>query len=160
MAGLVGLSTPARSPDYPGRDRASILPMAEMGCSSDGPRHSPALSHTARAIVLQAIWAAVLVATGSYRALFTRSDLHGMDLSCGWPSVSSGPSAAGYAPAYRVWLYPALPVLFAVSALAVALNQMASNLAVSSAGSPDGPGRWPIYHFFLRPRTGDRLRMH
>jgi APA family basic amino acid/polyamine antiporter len=121
----------------------------------------PRFRTPARAIVLQAIWAAVLVATGSYRALFTRviytEWIFFALMAIGLMLARRQPA---YVPAYRVWLYPALPVLFAVSALAVALNQMASNPADSAMGLLLVLAGWPIYHFFLRPRTGEPIAHH
>jgi APA family basic amino acid/polyamine antiporter len=103
----------------------------------------------------------VLVATGSYRALFTRviytEWIFFALMAIGLMLARRRP---GYAPAYRVWLYPALPVLFAVSALAVALNQMASNPADSAIGLLLVLAGWPIYQVFLRPRTGEPIAHH
>ena len=66
----------------------------------------------ARAIVLQAIWAAALVATGSYRALFTRviytEWIFFALLALG---LLLARRKSDYVPAYRVWGFPILPVL-------------------------------------------------
>jgi APA family basic amino acid/polyamine antiporter len=78
-----------------------------------------------RAIVLQAAWAAVLIGTGSYRALFTRV------VYTEWIFFAMLALAlftlrrrTDYAPAYRAWGYPVLPALFIVSSLGIVLNQM------------------------------------
>ncbi|HXV87105.1 MAG TPA: amino acid permease, partial [Gemmatimonadales bacterium] len=68
------------------------------------------------AIVLQGIWASVLVATGTFRALFTRV------VYTEW--IFFGLMAVGlvllrrrsdYRPRYRIWGYPVVPLVFALS---------------------------------------------
>jgi APA family basic amino acid/polyamine antiporter len=80
------------------------------------------------AIVVQAIWASLLVATGTFRALFTRV------VYTEW--IFFGLLAVGLMllrgrrdvrREYSVWGYPVLPVLFIVSSFAVAVNAMISN---------------------------------
>ena len=96
------------------------------------------------AIVLQAVWASVLVATGSYRALFTRV------VYTEW--IFFGLMAAGifllrrragYAPTYRAWGYPILPIVFIVSTAVIVINELIVNpreritgLAIVLAGLP------------------------
>ncbi|HEX7051944.1 MAG TPA: amino acid permease [Longimicrobiales bacterium] len=97
-----------------------------------------------RAIALQAVWASVLVATGSYRALFTRvvyTEWIFFALMAAGLFVLR--RRTGYAPAYRVRAHPVLPALFILVALAVVLNQVASQpvnavigLAIVAAGLP------------------------
>jgi APA family basic amino acid/polyamine antiporter len=114
----------------------------------------PRFRTPARAITMQAIWAAVLVATGSYRALFSRV------IYTEWiffalmaVGLMLARRRADYEPRYRVWGYPALPLIFAVSALAVALNQLAVNPKDSAIGLLLVLAGWPIYRVFLRPPT-------
>ena len=45
---------------------------AEPATDPVASRMSSAVEHYRRAIVLQAVWSSVLVATGTYRSLFTR----------------------------------------------------------------------------------------
>jgi APA family basic amino acid/polyamine antiporter len=80
------------------------------------------------AITLQALWACVLVATGSYRALFTRV------VYTEW--IFFGLMAtgifvlrrrAGYAPTYRAWGYPVLPIVFIVSTAIIVTNELITN---------------------------------
>jgi APA family basic amino acid/polyamine antiporter len=96
------------------------------------------------AIALQALWACVLVATGSYRALFTRV------VYTEW--IFFGLMAAGifllrrranYAPLYRAWGYPILPIIFIVSTAIIVINELITNpreritgLAIVLAGLP------------------------
>jgi len=73
-----------------------------------------------RAIVLQAVWSAVLVATGTYRALFTRvvftEWIFFAVMAIGLVLLRSRP---GYTPAYRARGFPAVPLVFAAAAAVV-----------------------------------------
>jgi APA family basic amino acid/polyamine antiporter len=78
-----------------------------------------------RALLLQAAWAAVLVATGSYRALFTRV------VYTEWIFFALMAAALfrlrrrpGYAPAYRAWGYPVAPALFVAASAAIVVSQL------------------------------------
>jgi APA family basic amino acid/polyamine antiporter len=88
-----------------------------------------------RAIALQAIWASVLVATGSYRALFTRvvytEWIFFALMAIGLMRLRR---RADYAPAYRVWGYPLVPIVFAVSSLYIVANQVISEPKESLIG--------------------------
>jgi APA family basic amino acid/polyamine antiporter len=88
-----------------------------------------------RAIGLQAVWSSVLVATGSYRVLFTRV------VYTEW--IFFGMLAAGlfllrrradYAPPYRAWGYPVLPALFVASTAAIVINQVVAQPLESASG--------------------------
>jgi APA family basic amino acid/polyamine antiporter len=77
------------------------------------------------AILAQAVWASVLVATGSYRALFTRV------VYTEW--IFFGLMAAGifvlrrrpgYAPRYRAWGHPVLPAIFIASTVIIVATQL------------------------------------
>lgn len=88
-----------------------------------------------RAVVLQAVWASVLVLTGTYRALFTRVIYTewiffgllgvGLVLLRRRADLESG---------YRVWGYPAVPVLFALAAFAIVANQVWAQPVDSALG--------------------------
>ena len=89
-----------------------------------------------RAIVLQAIWASVLVATGTYRALFTRV------IYTEW--IFFGLMVLGlfvlrrrpdYAPTYRAWGYPVLPVIFILASFFIVANQIVSEPRESLTGT-------------------------
>jgi APA family basic amino acid/polyamine antiporter len=107
-----------------------------------------------RAIILQAIWSSVLVATGTYRALLTRV------IYTEW--IFFGLMAlglillrrrAGYAPDYRMWGSPVLPAIFiAVTAFIVA-NQIISQPASSAAGLLLVVAGLPIYYVWGRRRN-------
>jgi APA family basic amino acid/polyamine antiporter len=88
-----------------------------------------------RAIALQAVWSSVLVATGTFRALFTRVVYTewiffglmavGAVLLRGRPGVKRAYSAPGF---------PALPLLFAAAAFAVVLNLVLAHPRDALAG--------------------------
>jgi APA family basic amino acid/polyamine antiporter len=114
-----------------------------------------------RAILLQAAWAAVLVWTGSYRALFTRviytEWLFFALMALG---LMLARRKSDYVPRYRVWGYPLLPALFALASLAVVVNQVLSDPKSSVLGLLMVLAGWPVYQFFLKPRTGAESAHH
>ncbi len=108
-----------------------------------------------RAIILQGIWACVLLTTGSYRALFTRviytEWIFFALMALGLILARRRPD---YAPRYRVWGYPLVPAFFALAALAVVVNQIASNPADSAIGLGIVLAGLPIYFWMSRhPRA-------
>ncbi|HXI34363.1 MAG TPA: amino acid permease [Gemmatimonadales bacterium] len=106
-----------------------------------------------RAIVLQAVWSAVLVATGTYRALFTRvvftEWLFFAVLAAGLVGLRR---RAGYAPAYRVPGAPVLPLAFAAAALFVAVSQIAAQPRDSAVGLLLVLAGLPVYAWWTRRR--------
>ena len=99
------------------------------------------------AIALQAAWASVLVATGTYRALFTRvvyTEWIFFGLMTAGVFVLR--RRAGYAPAYRAWGYPVLPLVFIVSTAVIAFNQLASDPIESATGLLIVLAGLPIYY--------------
>ncbi len=79
-----------------------------------------------RAIALQAVWASVLVFTGTYRALFTRVIytewiFFGL-MALGLIILRRRP---GVSRQYEMPGYPVVPVVFAISAFAIVANQVA-----------------------------------
>jgi basic amino acid/polyamine antiporter, APA family len=111
-----------------------------------------------RAIALQAVWSCVLVATGSYRALFTRVVytewvFFGM-LAAGLFLLRR---RAGYAPPYRVWGYPFFPALFIVSTAAIVVSQIVAQPLDSVSGLLFVLLGLPVYYIWARkPTTQDR----
>lgn len=88
-----------------------------------------------RAIILQALWSCVLVATGTYRALFTRV------IYTEW--IFFGLMAIGLVllrrrsdlrREYSVWGYPWIPLVFAVSAFAIVAHQVMAEPVSSLTG--------------------------
>jgi APA family basic amino acid/polyamine antiporter len=88
-----------------------------------------------KAILLQAAWSCVLVASGTYRTLFTRVVytewiFFGL-MAIGLFLLRRGP---GIRSSYRMWGYPVTPALFAISSFAIAINQIASSPLESMFG--------------------------
>jgi APA family basic amino acid/polyamine antiporter len=104
-----------------------------------------------RAIVLQAVWSSVLVATGTYRQLFTRV------IYTEW--IFFGLMAAGlfllrrrpgYAPDYRTWGYPLAPAAFAIASFVIVANQIVTDPVESATGLLLVLIGLPIYAIWLR----------
>ena len=74
------------------------------------------------AIVVQAIWASVLVATGTYREIFTQV------IQVEWLFFAAMAIGLfifrrrGLSHGYSVWGYPVVPAVFAICAAAIAVN--------------------------------------
>ncbi len=113
------------------------------------------------AIVLQGVWACVLVATGSYRALFTRV------IYTEW--IFFGLMAAsllilrrrpGYAPPYRVWGHPVLPAIFVASTAAIVVHQIITDPVQSLTGLLLVLAGIPVYHFWAGARRRQERVSH
>jgi amino acid transporter len=104
-----------------------------------------------RAILLQGVWAVILVSTGTYRALFTRvvytEWIFFALMAIGLLRLRSRP---GYAPAYRVWGYPAIPLIFIVSSLGIVINQVISDGLNAWLGLAFVAVGWPVYLVVFR----------
>src|SRR5688572_9821479 len=109
------------------------------------------------AIALQAVWASVLVGTGTYRALFTRV------VYTEW--IFFGLMAAGifilrrrasYAPMYRAWGYPVLPAIFIIATAAIVINQLATDPIESATGLAIVLAGWPLYYLRTLRRVSSR----
>ena len=110
-----------------------------------------------RAIALQAIWSSVLVATGTYRELFTRV------IYTEW--IFFGLMALGLlvfrrrglARAYDAPAFPVLPIGFALAAFAVALHEVVANPVDSALGLGMVALGAPVFYLWTRhaapPRT-------
>jgi len=114
--------------------------------------------HTpARAIVLQAVWSSVLVATDTYQALFTRvvytEWIFFALLAVGLFVLRRRP---GYAPRYRIAGFPVVPALFAVASLGIVLKQVAADPRNSVGGLLFVLLGWPVYHWWVRLKPTDR----
>ncbi|MEP6730030.1 MAG: amino acid permease [bacterium] len=106
-----------------------------------------------RAIVLQGAWSSVLVATGTYRALFTRV------VYTEWIFFGLLAAAlfllrrrADYAPRYRIWGYPVLPALFVVSTAAIVVNQIIHEPFDSALGLGLVLAGVPVYYAWARQK--------
>jgi APA family basic amino acid/polyamine antiporter len=106
-----------------------------------------------RAILLQALWASVLVLTGSYATLFGRVIY--MEwfffalMTAGVFVLRQRPS---YQPAYRMWAYPIAPLLFIVASAAIVLNQLRSQPSEALFGAAVVASGWPVALWVTRRR--------
>ena len=107
------------------------------------------------AILLQAVWASVLVGTGSYRALFTRV------VYTEW--IFFGMMALGIyvfrrrtdlKRDYSMWGYPVTPALFALAAFAIVINQVIATPLDSAFGLGFVLLGVPVYYVWMRLRDG------
>jgi len=110
-----------------------------------------------RAIVLQAVWASVLVATGTFRALFTRVVytewiFFGL-MAIGLVLLRRRP---GLTRDYSIRGYPVLPLLFALAAFAVVVNEVVANPAGTMSGLGLVLAGLPVYYYWARKRPGPR----
>ena len=99
----------------------------------------------------------LLVSTGTYRALFTRV------VYTEW--IFFGLMAAGifvlrrrsgYAPAYRAWGYPMLPLLFIVATAVIVVNQLAADPVESATGLLIVLAGLPVYYLRTSRRVSPR----
>ena len=105
-----------------------------------------------RAIVLQGIWASVLVATGTFRVLFTRV------VYTEW--FFFGVMAAGLfvlrrrgaERGYSVWGYPVMPLVFMASCFAIVIYQIITDTANSLEGLLILGAGVPVYYIWLGRR--------
>ncbi|MFQ5743653.1 MAG: APC family permease [Acidobacteriota bacterium] len=104
-----------------------------------------------RSILLQAIWSSVLVATGTYRTLFTRV------VYTEW--IFFGLMAIGLfilrhrrdlSHDYSVWGYPSIPIVFIVAAFAIVTNQIVSDVTGSLSGLLLVLVGLPVYYLWAR----------
>lgn len=104
-----------------------------------------------RAIMFQAVWAAVLVATGTYRALFTRV-VYTEWIFFGLMAIGLVllRRRTGYAPRHRMWGYPVLPIVFAVASAAIVINQVVSDPRESAIGLAIVAVGLPVHFLWTR----------
>jgi APA family basic amino acid/polyamine antiporter len=106
-----------------------------------------------RALALQAVWSCALVATGTYRELFTRviytEWLFFALMAIGLIRLRRRP---GYRPVYAVWGYPAVPLLFAAAAVVVAALQIAADPVKAATGLGIVVLGLPVYRLWVYDR--------
>jgi APA family basic amino acid/polyamine antiporter len=114
-----------------------------------------------RAIVLQAIWSSVLVATGTFRALFTRvvytEWIFFALMAIGLMLLRKRTDVSRQ---YSIPLYPIAPLLFIVSSLAIVVNTLISNPKDASIGLGLVLLGLPVWYTWLRKpsaKTVDRV---
>ena len=152
MSGIVAVSTF-------GALNGVILsgPRAYLAMARDGLLTSWAAAihprfHTPhRAILLQGVWAVILVATGTYRALFTRvvytEWIFFALMAAGLFRLRNRPD---YKPAYRVWGYPAVPIVFIAASGFIVAHQLVSDALNAWTGLLFVAAGWPVYLVFFR----------
>ena len=128
--------------------------MAQDGLWFSWARQLHPTFHTpGRAILLQGVWASVLVLTGTYRALFTRviytEWIFFALLAVGVVLLRRRP---GYAPAWRMPLVPLAPILFVIVSVAIVFNQIRADLANSAIGFLIVVSGIPAYYLWARRR--------
>ncbi len=110
-----------------------------------------------RAIVLQALVASVLVATGSFRALFTRvvytEWIFFALMAVGLMRLRRRPELTRD---YAIWGYPVLPVIFVVAALLVVVNQIVANPAETLTGLGLVLAGLPVFYLWAKPHDHRR----
>jgi len=106
------------------------------------------------AILAQALWSSVLVATGTYRQLFTRvvytEWIFFAVMTIGLFRLRRRSS---YRPAYRVAGYPLIPALFVVACAAIVINQFAADPRDGVIGLFFILSGLPVYYLWARKRT-------
>lgn len=106
-----------------------------------------------RALALQAVWAAVLVATGTYRVLFSRvvytEWIFFAAMAVGLLRLRQG----DHRPAYRVPGGPVVPLLFAGCATFVAASQIVADPPNSAIGLSVVLAGVPVYALWARHRN-------
>jgi len=111
----------------------------------------PRLRTPYRAILIQALWSSVLVATGTYRELFSRvvytEWLFFALMTVGLIRMRR---RSGYAPAYRAWGYPAVPLLFIAASIGVVAFQVAADPRKAGAGLLIVAAGLPLYYLWIR----------
>jgi APA family basic amino acid/polyamine antiporter len=109
------------------------------------------------AILVQALWSSVLVATGTYRALFTRviytEWLFFALMAIGLVRLHRRP---GYSPPYRAWGYPVVPVAFIGAAILVAVIQIAADPPQAATGLALVVLGLPVYYLWVRRHHAHR----
>jgi basic amino acid/polyamine antiporter, APA family len=104
-----------------------------------------------RAILLQGLWAVILVSTGTYRALFTRVVYtEWLFFALMAAGVFRLRARADYHPAYRVWGYPVVPIIFILSSAYIVGNQIVAEPVQSLTGLAFVAAGLPVYWLFVR----------
>jgi basic amino acid/polyamine antiporter, APA family len=106
------------------------------------------------AILAQAAMASVLVATGTYRALFTRvvntEWLFFALMTFGLFRLHKRAAEKGYAPSFRSWGYPVVPALFIAVCAAVLASQFADRPRDSFLGLCIVLSGLPVYYLWAK----------
>jgi len=104
-----------------------------------------------KAIVIQGVWSSVLVATGTYKALFTRV-VYTEWIFFGFMAIGLFlfRRRPGIVRGYRIWGYPLVPALFIVASFAIVVNQIVSDPGESLFGLSLVLSGLPIYYLWSK----------
>ncbi len=126
--------------------------MADEGLAFRWLGHIHPRFHTPdRTILIQAVWSSVLVATGTYRALFTRVIYtEWLFFALMGVGLFRLRKRAGYQPVYAIWGYPVVPVLFIGASVVVAVIQIAADPVQATTGLLLVVLGLPVYYLWIR----------
>ena len=100
---------------------------------------------------MQAVWSSILVATGSFSALFRQV------VFTEWIFFGLMALAAlllrrrpGYAPVYRMWGFPVVPWLFVLACALVAIARIVAEPGASRLGIALVLAGYPVYRIWSR----------
>jgi APA family basic amino acid/polyamine antiporter len=148
---LIASLVSARIPYAMARDGMFFAPLAHLGRRTRVP---------IRALVAQAVWASVLVLSGSYDtltdyAIFTILIFVGLAAGAVYVFRRQMPEAER---AYRVWGYPVVPALFLLMAGWLIVNTLMTTPGRALAGLGLMALGLPFYWYWDRHRSGDQER--
>jgi APA family basic amino acid/polyamine antiporter len=111
-----------------------------------------------RALIVQGAWASVLVWTGTYgvivsRVVYTEWIFFGA-LALGTMRLRR---ARAYRPTFHAWGFPIVPALFALTCLAIVVNQIVSDPRESLSGLGLVLVGLPVYYVWRSAHGRDRL---
>jgi APA family basic amino acid/polyamine antiporter len=109
--------------------------------------------------MLQAVWACVLVLTGTYRALFTRVVYtEWIFFALMAASLFLLRSRSSYAPAYRMRAYRILAGIFVLSSGTIVLHQIVTHPTESLSGLGLVVAGLPVYWLWTRRKYRQERR--
>ena len=111
-----------------------------------------------KAIFLQAVWSSVLVATGTYRILFTRV-IYTEWIFFGLMAIGLFVlrKKSGIVQGYRVWGYPVVPALFIIASFAIVVNQILSDPKESLFGLSLVLVGLPMYYLWSKKMRREEI---
>ncbi len=120
----------------------------------------PRFATPSRAIVLQAVWASVLAWTNTYGALFSRVvNTEWMFFAAMAAGLLLLRRRRGYAPSYRVWGYPVVPLVFIAAAVVIVGGQVVAAPRDTLLGMAMVLAGLPVYFLWAgAPSHGSRAR--
>jgi APA family basic amino acid/polyamine antiporter len=104
-----------------------------------------------RAIIIQAVWSSILVATGTYKKLFTRV-IYTEWLFFGLMTIGLFllRRRSGITRRFSIWGYPVIPAIFILSSVAIIANKMISDPQESLFGLALVLGGLPVYFIWIK----------